>query len=309
MSNHLHLSIVICTYNRSHYVDNCIREIAKQIDDSNRNKLEVLVVDNNSRDNTAQMVGKLCKTMPWLNYIFEPNQGLSHARNCGAINASGTYICYLDDDAIPCCHYVSEVLNVLSGLEPDIFGGPIIPFYTSPKPFWFQDALETRCHSPYTGFVDCPISGGNFIIRSDLLKRLGMFSTEFGMFGDKLRLGEERELLERYRSKIDTKKRKIYYSQNCFVYHHVPKSKMTIRYLIRRAYESGRMRAQFTVRGREPIQQSAPLACKLTSLSMLRRVILGRNGIYPPIRLLHHLALVLGILVQRFTNAKEKQRT
>ena len=187
------------------------------------------------------MVKKYIKRYPWLMYACENKQGLSHARNRGARVASGSYLCYLDDDGKPGEKYLSRVHHILKKYRPDIAGGPVYPYYTAAKPKWFQDDFEIRRHAHKSGFcMGCSVSGGNFIIRADLLEELGMFSPHLGMVGKKVRLGEEKAVLLKYRSKYAPEDQRVYYSLEAFIYHHVPSHKMRIRYFFKRGFFSGR---------------------------------------------------------------------
>src|ERR1035438_1397841 len=60
---------------------------------------EVLVVDNNSKDRTRAVTNEFCHRHPGrFRYIFEPQQGLSNARNAGIREARGEGIAFMDDD-------------------------------------------------------------------------------------------------------------------------------------------------------------------------------------------------------------------
>lgn len=62
---------------------------------------EVIVVDNASQDDTRQRVRELAEDTahPRIRYVYEPNVGLSHARNRGIAEAEADIIAFLDDDA------------------------------------------------------------------------------------------------------------------------------------------------------------------------------------------------------------------
>jgi hypothetical protein len=180
-------------------------------------------------------------------------------------------------------------------------GGPIYPFYETSKSFWFQNALETRKYAENSGFISGFISGGNFAIRRQLLIELGLFSPQLGMLGNKLRLGEERELLERYKARTPPTKQRVYYAVECAVKHLVPASKMTLRYLMRRSFESGRMHVELRKR-RQKLFTEKKLAHHSSRFGLIKRIILGRSGVYLPIRMIHWFTVVIGILYQAFLN-------
>lgn len=238
------LSIIICTYNREKLLKNCLDELVRQMPPFAENT-EVIVVDNNCVDGTAEMVRQLQSMYPWLRYVKEPKQGLSNARNCGANAAIGKYLCYLDDDGKPGEKYLDSLHEVLHKHKPDISGGPIYPYYTSQRPKWFKDEFEIRKHLPNSAFSQkCSVSGGNYIIRADLLRQLGMFSPNYGMVGNKTRLGDEKAILLKYRSTTPPDHQRVYYSQECYIYHHVPVYKMRFSYFVKRGYFSGRALVQ-----------------------------------------------------------------
>lgn len=292
------ISVVICTHNRLEHLRECLQSLADQIEETICARVEVLVVDNASNDDTQSFLEKVCKQYPWLRFIKEGQLGLAHARNSGAESARGTYLCYLDDDARIGTDYLKNLLAVIDEFSPDIVGGPIYPFYTTPKPFWFQDELEIRKYAEDSGFyVDGIISGGNFIIRSSELKRLDRFSPQFGLVGTKLRLGEERELLERYKNSHKTEERKIYYSVVCSVRHYVDPAKMTLSYFAQRAYESGKLKALL-----------GQLRSSGGSHEPDDKILERRKGkkIHLPLRFIFRFAMAIGMFVQNTQLMKKR---
>ncbi len=233
------ISVIVCTYNRAGILDACLDSLYRQTLDSN--EYAVVVVDNNSCDNTAAVSAGYVRKYGNIRYVIEEKQGLSHARNKGCAEANAEYLAYLDDDTIVPPEYLSNVVSVIRQYSPDIMGGPIYPYYTSSKPFWFKDRYEIRKNAEQSGFsVTCSVSGGNFIVRKSVLEKLGMFDPSYGMIGNKLRLSEERKVLEKYRSVTPESEQTVYYALECFVKHHVPRSKMRITYLLKRAFLAGK---------------------------------------------------------------------
>jgi glycosyltransferase involved in cell wall biosynthesis len=243
------LSVIVCTYNRSELLDGCLASLVSQEVDSHL--YEIIVVDNNSKDDTLALVSKYIRNHENIRYVIESQQGLSHARNTGSNEARGSYLAYIDDDAIVPKDYLLHVLKLLKQHTPDIMGGPIYPYYTTKKPWWFRDEYEIREFAAESGFTSkCRVSGGNFIIRKDILKQLGMFNPDLGMIGNKIGLGEERALLEKYRKETTREKLRVYYSLESYVKHHVPKYKMRIRYMLSRSFQSGRIMTR--IKEKEP---------------------------------------------------------
>tara|TARA_B100001964_G_C14259530_1_gene614534 strand:- start:2600 stop:3538 length:939 start_codon:yes stop_codon:yes gene_type:complete len=234
------LSVIVCTYNRANLLDNCLASLSEQ--DLNSELYEIIVVDNNSKDNTSDVVSKYMGNDKNIRYVIEENQGLSYARNRGSDEASSQYLVYIDDDAIAPPEYLSNILEIINRYDPDICGGPVYPYYTCEKPRWFKDEYEIRKYEETSGYSKtCRISGSNYVIKKPVLKEMGMFDPELGIRGEQIGLGEDAKVLNTYRNRTPESEQKVYYVLECYVRHYVPQFKMTIRYIMMRSYLSGRM--------------------------------------------------------------------
>lgn len=105
------LSVVIITCNRKEELLKSIRSCLEHT----LQRFELVIVDNNSKDNTEIAVREFCE----LNNIslkyeyLHENTGVSHARNIGYLKASGDILFYIDDDAV----VVSKTLSLDSVAE------------------------------------------------------------------------------------------------------------------------------------------------------------------------------------------------
>ncbi len=240
----LPLSVIVCTYNRSRLLEKCLSSVVMQETPPGR-RYEMIVVDNNSTDDTAAVVQRIANDHKHVLYVQEENQGLSYARNKGAEFACGEYLTYLDDDSMAPEGYLKNLFQVIDEHRPDILGGPIFPYYDSPRPRWFKDRYEIRKFAECSGFsTTCRVSGGNFTIRRELLFQLGCFDVNLGMKGNQIGLGEERAVLEDYRRRVPVEFQKVYYSIDCSVLHYVPPYKMKRNYMLKRSYQVGRVAAR-----------------------------------------------------------------
>ena len=233
----LQISVIICTYNRAAILENAIISLINQT--IANNLYEVIVVDNNSKDNTKELVEKLKVGHPNVNYIFEEKPGLSNARNAGYLHAKGSFVGYMDDDAKASSNYIEEILKIIEDVNPDIFGGPIFPYYECEKPDWFKDVYGTYSSYDKTGWVttlEQYLSGSNITFRKSLLFECGGFDPRLGMKGNLRRYGEETQIV--YWAHQQNKK--IYYSTGLIVYHLVPVYKLNPLFFLTSAYESGR---------------------------------------------------------------------
>ena len=93
------VSIVIATYNRATLLRETVRSVLDQR--SGTVPFEVIVVDNNSGDDTAAVVGSMqASAGPTLRYVKETQQGNAYARNTGIRHASGSIIAFTDDQVL-----------------------------------------------------------------------------------------------------------------------------------------------------------------------------------------------------------------
>lgn len=234
------ISIVVCTYNRSRLVLNCLTSLDNQILD--KDQYEVVIVDNNSTDDTQKVVGKFIEDKPNFYLVFEGRQGHAHARNCGWHQAKGDYIAYTDDDTRVEPDWCQKILKAFLSVSPQpvAVGGQIYPWYEAPPPDWFSDEMEIRTWGNEAGFLQPPrarygFSGANMSFKRDILQKYGGFSTDYGIVDGKLRMGEDTELFFR----VYDHEPFFWYDPEIRVQHWVPVSTMTLWYQIKRSYLAG----------------------------------------------------------------------
>lgn len=232
------VSVVVCTYRRADVLRLCLESLVAQTNQSSA--FEVIVVDNNSRDQTKSVVDSVCARAGNIRYVLEQRQGLSHARNRGYHEAAAEYVAYIDDDARVPEDWVTKVCSIIREHHPDLFGGVIHPYYLTPKPAWFEDKYEIRVHQEQTGWMPKTnrrfLSGSNMIFQKSLLTEYGGFNPALGMAGGEIAYGEETELVAR----ALREDRKVYYDRDLIVYHLVPEHKMQLWYHVYSNYKWGK---------------------------------------------------------------------
>ncbi len=104
--------------------------------------LEVLVVDNNSKDETKDVVAQFMNQNSSIKYIFEKKIGLSHARNKGILATSGEIIAFADDDVIFDKDWGQNLINTFRD-NPGVWsvGGKTIPVFPEGKPLWINEDI------------------------------------------------------------------------------------------------------------------------------------------------------------------------
>ncbi|MCK4744842.1 glycosyltransferase family 2 protein [Candidatus Parcubacteria bacterium] len=227
------ITVIICTYNRSKYLKLCLQSLIEQT--LSQNYFDIIVIDNNSNDDTKKITDKFLNILPF-KYVFEKNQGLSYARNRGIKESNTEYIAYIDDDAKANKNWLQTAYKIIQEKNPAIFGGPIYPYYESKKPKWFLDKYETRKISEKGKYLTKNefLSGSNIFFKKNIFNKIGLFDNNLGMKGGKISIGEETKI----QIIANKKEKKKYYEPTLFVYHLVPKSKMTIKYRIKRYFIS-----------------------------------------------------------------------
>jgi len=113
----LTFSFIIPALNEEDLIADCIKSIKRQkkvVD-------EIIVVDNGSKDKTAEIAGKLgCKV------VKEEKRGISYARNKGAKLAKGDILCFIDADGVLSKDWLKEARKVLSNKKVQAVDGLFI---------------------------------------------------------------------------------------------------------------------------------------------------------------------------------------
>jgi GT2 family glycosyltransferase len=235
------ITVVVCTHNRVRLLEGCLDSLSRQEVDPRR--YDVLVVDNGSTDGTADFLSRCCYDDIRLRWVNEPVLGLSYARNRGWLEANGTYVAYIDDDAIAAPDWISEIISFVER-RPEIamFGGPHVPFATDPVPSWFPPEYGTMDLGSEERALEIGrefVEGMNMAIRKDILADCGGFHPDLGMKGYKVSYGEETQLQITLRNCGFA----VYYLPQMKVSHHLPGRKMRLGWLLKSAYASGRCSA------------------------------------------------------------------
>ncbi len=230
------ISVIVCTFNRADLLSSCLQSLVEQTID--RSLYEVIVVNNNSTDNTQEVVEEFARRHSNFRLVNEPVQGLSHARNRGYSEAKGEYVAYIDDDAKADKSWVENIRR-LTERRPEIvaFGGPYKSFSLVKIPKWYKESYGEWG----LGEIERPIAdnewinGTNMVFRRQLLFDLGGFDTRIGMSGSVISYGEETNLL----LKIKKRELPIYYVPDIVVEHLIAEYKMNLRWMLKSYYTNG----------------------------------------------------------------------
>jgi glycosyltransferase involved in cell wall biosynthesis len=194
------VSVVISTYNRAPSLVLTLESLVRQETPPDLH-YEIIVVDNNSTDNTRAVVeGMRLRGFTRLLYYFESRQGVSYGRNAGISIARAPIVAFTDDDNDVSPAWVATIKATLDAHpEVDVLGGPILPRWPLPPPRW----LDRRHWSPLAimDYGDRPFPSNaarpicfltaNLAVRRETFERVGAFSPSFPR-------GQDHEFLLRF---------------------------------------------------------------------------------------------------------------
>lgn len=196
------LSVILPTFNRADLLKRALSALLRQTADPV--SYEVVVVDNNSTDRTADVVA--LQQDPRIRLVAEPRQGLSHARNAGIAAARAPILAFTDDDVEVAPDWVETILDVLAR-EPDVdgLGGRVLPTWENDCPRWLTRdhwaplALQDHGDSGRVFDRKTPIGliGANVALRRGVFDRIGSFSPDVQRVKDGIGSTEDHELLTR----------------------------------------------------------------------------------------------------------------
>jgi glycosyltransferase involved in cell wall biosynthesis len=195
------IAAIICTHNRANYLGAAIDSLLSQDYDD----FEVLVVDNGSQDRTREVVADRL-SHPRLQYIYEPELGLSIARNRGAKETAAPILAYLDDDAIASPQWLKVLVDAYTSNEKlAIAGGKVTLIWPQgiDPPNWISPDLAAGLGAYDLGkdivYINQPgltPRGLNYSIRRTFLTQVGGFDAHLGRVGKKLLSNEELYMTE-----------------------------------------------------------------------------------------------------------------
>ena len=232
--------MLVCTYNRAGALGETLDSLARMAVPPGVS-WEVLVVDNNSSDDTTSVVRARQGAFPVpLHYLHEPRQGKSYALNTGLAAGRSTFVVFTDDDVVVEPGWLqAAIAPMVADVAIDYTGGPVYPIWEAPCPRWLDrhrgDLWGTIAILDYgrLPFVfeerqRVPL-GANMAVRRALIDSVGGFDPAFGRTGTSLLGQEQAEFFCRTRAHGA----RGAYAPDMELHHHVPASRLTRKYFRR----------------------------------------------------------------------------
>jgi glucosyl-dolichyl phosphate glucuronosyltransferase len=250
----MNITVVLCTFNRCRSLPQALESVAAQaLPDSF--EWEVIVVDNNSSDQTRQVAENYFRKYPGrFRYVFEPQQGLSRARNTGIREARGDVVAFMDDDITVEPMWLQNLTASLHVGRWAGAGGPIRPPQEFRPPGWLTlggemdlgGALALFDLGNVPGELKKPPYGTNMAFRKSMFEKYGGFRVDLGRCGDNLLSNEDTE----FGGRLMAAGERLRYEPSAVVHHPVPKERLSKKYF--RAWWFDYGRARVLERGKGP---------------------------------------------------------
>ncbi len=236
------VSVAICSYNRARFIIKAVESIFRQ--DFDQQHYEVIVVDNNSTDETMQLLESFKQVHPSYNFRFflETNQGVAWARTRCAKEARGEIVAYIDDDSEAQPGWLSGIVQFFDA-HPSVYslGGKIIPRFLTTVPDWYSkyffglvgafdqgDQVKRLQGERYP-------CGANMSFRKEAFELIGYFNTALGRSGKGLLATEEKDIYKR----VLSTGYQVYYLPQVAVTHAVEANKFDVKYVKRHSMGIG----------------------------------------------------------------------
>ncbi len=241
----IELSVIVCTRNRARQLATLFQCLGSQRDIEDI-RWEIVIVDNNSSDNTKEVAYAFCEGSNLkINYLFEEKTGLSYARNAGILASKGSLLLFIDDDVLIPQEFISNALfGIKEFPEFQIFGFRVLPEWqeNTKPPFWLtfkknfnlplnliQSFLPVHDLGPeplqYPNRIAKNPIGASFLVKKEVFEKLGPFREDLG--AGQSGVCEDTEFF--WYALINDFK--ILYWPYAALYHTVDPSRLTVGYL------------------------------------------------------------------------------
>ncbi len=272
----LDASVLIATFNRVALLDETLISL-RRMRVSSSLTWELVVVDNNSTDDTREVVGRHARDYPVpLRYVLEARQGRSSALNAGVAIATGRVLAFTDDDVQVSDGWLDAAVSALTGQDGSYgyAGGPVRPIWESAPPEWLDlrrgdlwGTIAIQDHGDESFDYDerrrVPL-GANMAARAEAFERVGGFRPDLGRAAGRLVLGQE---VPEWLIRVRAAGYRGVYLPAMEVRHHIPSCRLTPGYFMRWWFGKGVSRASL-----ERMQPLTELGIDLTRTPHILRV-------------------------------------
>jgi GT2 family glycosyltransferase len=235
------VSIIIPTFRRARWLRETLATVVAQ--DYPADRFEILVIDNNSPDETRSVVAEFATVKKAPHYLLETRQGANFARNRGVNESTGEILVFGDDDILVRPDWLRELVAPFvadpAGRVASV-GGEVVPVFPEGCPDWVRGFHGPQALRPDAGPTregQVPMSA-NLAFRREALAGVGLFDTSVTREGGKQFSSDENVLTRKLRAAG----REIWFAPAAVVQHQMPAGRTTFAYVRRHAFDSARSR-------------------------------------------------------------------
>jgi glycosyltransferase involved in cell wall biosynthesis len=177
----MHLSIIIPAFNEARLIEGSLQSVVASIAANQKSGFtsEIIVVDNNSTDNTAELARRAGATV-----VFEPINQIGRARNAGAAQATGDWLLFLDADSLLSPGLLADIIKLIASGK---YVGCGSTLRMDRLPWWAN--LTLRFWTSVS--VLCRWAAGALVVcRRDAFQEVGGFDQELYAL-DEIRLSKQ----------------------------------------------------------------------------------------------------------------------
>jgi len=241
------ITVAVITYNRSRFLRETLAGLVRQ--NYPADSWELLVIDNNSKDDTKDVVSSFMAATPSPRYVLEIRQGLDHGRNRAIDEAKGEVVALVDDDIIVDPTWLTQLVAPFTSERSHsigVVGGEVEPVFPDGIPPWLEGAHRALGFRTDPGPLppeQAPM-GANFAFPKWVFTRFGKFDTQLDRQGAMLFGGGDSEMIRRIRA-VGLE---AWFVPGAKARHQIPASRLTLGYALRHAFDSARSRVVDNVR-------------------------------------------------------------
>jgi len=237
------ISVILATYNRAVGLTKALQSFSRLAIPADL-AWELIVVDNNSKDNTRTVVEEFAKAATFsVRYVFEARQGRSNALNFGIAHAQGEIIAITDDDVILGPEWLVNVKRAFDEFDCAAVAGRVLPLWSEPKPDWLemeeQQAIVNFDLGNEWKQIDRPPLGANSAFRKVIFSKYGGFRVDLGVTGGDQKRGLTCDDTE-FGIRLVKGGEKIIYAPTAVIYHPVEPHRPTKSYFLKWYFNDGR---------------------------------------------------------------------
>ncbi|HFC53575.1 MAG TPA: glycosyltransferase [Gammaproteobacteria bacterium] len=234
------VDVCVATYRRPRLLKKLLLSLlAQELDDAV--SYRIVVVDNDASASARQVVMDVSAIAEVeVIYDVEPEQNISLARNRAISLAKGDMIAFIDDDEYAEPDWLQKLLDAVENWQADAVFGPVITVYPPNTPGWIKRGGFFERARWSSGTIRPHGGTGNVLITKSAMSGMKWyFDPEYGLSG-----GGDTDFF----SRMHNRGAKLIWCDNAVVYEEVPASRMTLRWMMLRAFRGGQSHSRVYLR-------------------------------------------------------------